>query len=76
MGFLVLDELTDTWTWSKKENGYATLFDDWAEKDLVAMIRRDRNHPSVIAWSIGNECGEQGDSTRWWIPQMLTDICR
>ena len=75
MGFLVLDELTDTWTWSKKENGYATLFEEWAEKDLVAMIHRDRNHPSVIAWSIGNECGEQGDSTRWWVPQMLTDIC-
>ena len=75
MGFLVLDELTDTWTWPKKENGYATLFGEWAEKDLVAMIHRDRNHPSVIAWSIGNECGEQGDSTRWWIPQMLTDIC-
>ena len=75
MGFLVMDELTDTWTWPKKENGYATLFNDWAEKDLVAMIRRDRNHPSVILWSIGNECGEQGDSTRWWIPRMLTDIC-
>ena len=75
MGFLVLDELTDTWTWPKKENGYATLFADWAEKDLVAMIHRDRNHPSVIAWSIGNECGEQGDASRWWIPQMLTDIC-
>ena len=75
MGFLVLDELTDTWTWPKKENGYASLFEDWAEKDLVAMIHRDRNHPSVIAWSIGNECGEQGDSTRWWVPQMLTDIC-
>ena len=75
MGLLVMDELTDTWTWSKKENGYATLFDEWAEKDLVAMIHRDRNHPSVILWSIGNECGEQGDSTRWWIPQMLTDIC-
>ena len=75
MGFLVIDELTDTWTWPKKENGYATLFADWAEKDLTALIRRDRNHPSVIAWSIGNECGEQGDSTRWWVPQMLTDIC-
>lgn len=75
MGFLVMDELTDTWTWPKKPNGYATLFDEWAEKDLVAMIHRDRNHPSVVLWSIGNECGEQGDSTRWWIPQMLTDIC-
>ena len=75
MGFLVLDELTDTWTWPKKENGYASLFEEWAEKDLVAMIRRDRNHPCIIAWSVGNECGEQGDATRWWIPQMLTDIC-
>ena len=75
LGFLVLDEFTDTWTYPKKENGYATLFDKWAEKDLTDLIRRDRNHPSVIAWSIGNECGEQGDSTRWWVPQLLTDIC-
>ena len=75
MGFLVLDELTDTWTVPKKENGYARLFEQWAEKDLVALIHRDRNHPSVILWSIGNECGEQVDSTRWHIPQHLTDIC-
>ena len=75
LGFLVMDELTDTWTVPKKEHGYAELFDEWAEKDLVALIHRDRNHPSVILWSIGNECGEQGDSAKWWIPQMLTDIC-
>ncbi len=75
MGFLVMDELTDTWTWPKKENGYATLFQEWVEKDLVAMIHRDRNHPSVILWSVGNECGEQGDSSRWWIPRLLTDLC-
>ena len=75
MGFLVMDELTDTWTVPKKEHGYAELFDEWAEKDLVALIHRDRNHPSVVLWSIGNECGEQGDSTKWWIPRMLTDIC-
>ena len=75
MGFLVLDELTDTWTVPKKEHGYAELFDEWVEKDLVAMIRRDRNHPSVIAWSIGNECGEQGIAEKWSIPQRLTDIC-
>ena len=75
MGFLVLDELTDTWTVPKKENGYATLFDEWAEKDLVAMIRRDCNHPSVIAWSIGNEVGEQGIPDKWHIAQELSDIC-
>ena len=74
MGFLVIDELTDTWTVPKKANGYARLFDEWAEKDLVAMIRRDRNHPSVIAWSIGNEVGEQGYPDKWRIAQMLTDI--
>ena len=75
MGILVMDELTDTWTVPKKDHGYADIFNDWAEKDLVALIHRDRNHPSVILWSIGNECGEQGDSTKWWVPQMLTDIC-
>ncbi|MBR1706786.1 MAG: DUF4982 domain-containing protein [Bacteroidales bacterium] len=75
MGFLVLDEFTDTWTLPKKPHGYAELFDEWAEKDLVALIHRDRNHPSVIAWSIGNECGEQGHADKWDIPQHLTDIC-
>ena len=75
MGFLVMDELTDTWTVSKKENGYATLFNEWVEKDLTAMIRRDRNHPSVILWSIGNECGEQGWPEKWDIPHRLTDLC-
>ena len=75
MGFLVLDELTDIWTVPKKEHGYAELFDEWVEKDLVAMIRRDRNHPSVIAWSIGNECGEQGMAEKWDIPRRLTAIC-
>ena len=75
MGFLVMDELTDTWTYAKKPHGYAELFEQWVQKDLTALIHRDRNHPSVILWSIGNECGEQGDSARWWIPQMLTDLC-
>ena len=75
MGFLVIDELTDTWTVPKKPNGYATLFDEWAEKDLVDMIHRDRNHPSVIMWSIGNEVGEQGYPDKWCIAQRLGDIC-
>ena len=60
MGILVLDEFSDTWKHPKTANGYARLFDDWAERDLRALVQRDRNHPSVIAWSTGNEIGEQG----------------
>ena len=75
MGFLVLDEFTDTWTHAKKPNGYASLFDKWVEKDMVSFIHRDRNHPSVVMWSIGNECWEQGDSLLWWVPLKLSDIC-
>ena len=75
MGFVVMDELTDTWTVPKKPNGYALLFNDWAEKDLKAMIHRDRNHPSVILWSIGNETGEQGYPDLYHIPAKLTEIC-
>ena len=75
LGFVVMDELTDTWTVPKKKNGYALLFDKWAEKDLKAMIHRDRNHPSVILWSIGNETGEQGYPDLYHIPSHLTAIC-
>ena len=75
MGFLVMDELTDTWTIAKKENGYAKLFDKWADKDLKAMIRRDRNHPSVIMWSIGNETAEQGYPEKYGIAYHLTEVC-
>ena len=75
MGFLVMNELTDTWTIAKKENGYAKLFDKWADKDLKAMIRRDRNHPSVIMWSIGNETAEQGYPEKYGIAYHLTEVC-
>lgn len=60
LGFLVLDELLDTWTQAKKRNDYHQHFADWSEADLRAWVRRDRNHPSVILWSIGNEIHEQG----------------
>ncbi len=75
MGFVVMDEFSDTWTLPKKPNGYALLFNDWADKDITAMIHRDRNHPSVILWSIGNETNEQGHPELYYISQHLTDVC-
>ncbi len=76
MGFLVMDEAFDEWRLGKCENGYHRLFEQWAEKDLRAMIRRDRNHPSVIMWSIGNEIREQTDAENGAaIARFLCDIC-
>jgi beta-galactosidase len=59
MGILVMDESFDCWQVPKKPNGYNLLFSDWSEADLRAEVRRDRNHPSIILWSIGNEIPEQ-----------------
>lgn len=55
MGFLVMSELLDIWKHPKNTYDYARFFDEWVEKDAAAWIRRDRNHPSVILWSVGNE---------------------
>ena len=60
MGVMVLDEAFDVWTMGKcRHSDYAKHFPAWHERDLVDFIRRDRNHPSVIAWSVGNELPEQ-----------------
>lgn len=61
MGFMVMDEAFDEWKKPKCKNGYNLFYDEWAEKDLTNFIRRDRNHPSIILWSIGNEVPEQAD---------------
>lgn len=62
MGLLVIDEAMDMWRKKKTEFDYARYFDEWHEKDLSDLVRRDRNHPSVILWSIGNEIPEQWNS--------------
>lgn len=62
MGFLVWDEAFDCWKHGKKKQDYNKLYDDWHEKDLKAMVHRDRNHPSVFIWSVGNEVMDQRDA--------------
>mgnify|MGYP000553305738 FL=1 len=74
MGLLVQVEAFDEWRIGKNVNGYNTLFDKWAERDLTAMIHRDRNHPCVIMWSIGNEVREQKDANGAETARFLTEI--
>jgi beta-galactosidase len=74
LGMLVMDESFDCWKRGKTKNDYHLLFDDWHEKDWRAELRRDRNHPSIILWSIGNEVGEQNRPTNFWIAAELTAI--
>ncbi len=59
MGFLVMDESFDEWKQGKFMYGYHDDFDEWAIRDMVSMIHRDRNHPSIVIWSVGNEIPEQ-----------------
>ena len=62
MGLIVMDESFDMWHRRKTQNDYARFFDEWHERDLADLILRDRNHPSILMWSIGNEVLEQWSS--------------
>ena len=75
MGLLVMDESFDMWEMPKTKNGYSKYFKQWADRDLRDQILRDRNHPSVVMWSIGNEIPEQNRSDGWKIAKHLTEIC-
>lgn len=59
MGFLVMNEAFDEWQIGKVPGGYSNYFDEFHERDLVSFIHRDRNHPSIVMWSAGNEILEQ-----------------
>ena len=75
MGFLVMDEAFDEWIRNKTMYGYGRFFDEWSERDLTDMIRRDKNHPSIILWSIGNEIPEQDNDNAYEMSKRLVDIC-
>ena len=78
MGFIVMDEAFDIWKVKKTDYDYSLDFDEWHLKDLEAMVLRDRNHPSVFIWSIGNEVMEQWerDGSGEAIATELADFVR
>lgn len=74
MGFLVMDEAFDMWRMPKTTYDYARFFDEWQARDIESFVRRDRNHPCVFLWSIGNEIYDQhADESGYEITRMLTD---
>jgi beta-galactosidase len=76
LGMLVIDEVFDGWKVSKTPFDYAMYFNEWWQKDMEAMVLRDRNHPSVIMWSTGNEIIERKEPEAVETAKMLANAIR
>jgi beta-galactosidase len=76
LGVLVIDEAFDMWKEQKNKDDYHLWFDEWWQKDMSSMILRDRNRPSVVIWSIGNEIPERGKPEGAALAKILADFVR
>lgn len=76
LGIVVIDEAFDMWERPKNPMDYHRFFKEWWQRDIQSMVLRDRNHPSVIIWSIGNEINERADSSGLVITKQLADEVR
>jgi beta-galactosidase len=74
LGFLVMAEAFDEWTTAKVPEGYHQYFAEWSERDVTDFIHRDRNHPSIVLWSAGNEIGEQTTPDGPQVLRRLVDL--
>lgn len=75
MGFMMMLEPFDEWDIAKCDNGYHRYFNEWAERDMVNMLRHYRNNPSVVMWSVGNEVPTQCSAEGYKVAKFLRDIC-
>jgi len=76
LGMVVINEISDVWETAKRSQDYHLYFREWWQKDVESWVKRDRNHPSVIIWSIGNEIRETFDSSGLRIARNLTGEIR
>ena len=75
LGMMVMAESFDMWVYPKCKNGYARFFEQWWQRDIEHLILANRNHPSIVMWSIGNEIPEQGSEQGRELSAKLQDAC-
>ncbi|MCR4959630.1 MAG: DUF4982 domain-containing protein, partial [Prevotella sp.] len=75
LGMMVMAESFDMWRYPKCKNGYSRFFDEWADRDITNLVVANRNHPSIVMWSIGNEIPEQGSADGRLLSIHLQGLC-